>query len=263
MSTLAVVIPTRNMASTLGRALGSACHGGADEIVVVDDASEDDTAAVVERYQNEFPVVQYVRHPQKTEDHNAAQMDVWMGLKSDQVVGLAADDWLYSGAIEAMKSCSDAPAVFTDMDVFNEHGTYLGSLFHNWYGRKSAREVRSKVIAVVGAAETGFACAIRSDISRWLWTAGWHRLGPMMDNVGLTAAASTFGAAYMGVKGGAFTVHSGGSYGLNPNRTAEEYYELGKTAVAWLFSVGLDAATVRAIAGRNCCLNTNELENVA
>lgn len=256
MSTLTVIIPTRNMASTLGRAIESVL--AADEIIVVDDASEDDTEAVTKG----FPGVTYIRHPEKTRDHNAAQRDIWLGVKSNQIVGLAADDWLYPGAIEAMKSCADAPAVFTDMDVFDSSGKYLGGFYHHFYGRKTAAEVRQKLLAMSGAGETGFAGAIRSDIARWLWHAGWERLGPMMDSVGLTAVAAIFGAAYLGIKGGAFTVHASGSYGLNPHRTADEYYELGTTAVAWMLSVGLDATTVKAVAGKRCCLDPNALEVV-
>ncbi len=256
MSTLTVIIPTRNMASTLGRAIESVL--AADEIIVVDDASDDDTEAVAKG----FPGVAYIRHPEKTRDHNAAQRDIWLGVKSNQIVGLAADDWLYPGAIEAMKSCADAPAVFTDNDMFDDDGRYIGGFFHHFYGRKSAKEVRNRMITHFGSGETGFACAIRADMSNWLWHAGWDRLGPMMDSVGLAAVAAIFGATYMSVKGGAFTIRRAGSYGRNPKWTADDLYEMGSTAVSWMFSVGLDATTVKAIAGKRCCMNPELLESI-
>ena len=43
---VAVIIPNRNMAATLHKSLGSACHQGPDEAVVIDDASTDDSLAV-------------------------------------------------------------------------------------------------------------------------------------------------------------------------------------------------------------------------
>ena len=250
------------MASTLGRALESVCTSGADEVIVVDDASEDGTKDVVDGYAKRHDFVRYIRHPEKAADHNAAQRDIWMGVKSDQIVGLAADDWLYPGAIEGMKSCADSPAVFTDMDIFHEDGSYLYSMFHNFYGRKSPAEIRLRMATYYGAGETGFACAVRTDMAKWLWNAGWERLGPMMDTIGLAAVATLFGASYLSVQGGAFTMPPNGSYGLNLSRTAEEYYALGTTAVAWLFSVGVDSRTIRAIAGSRCCLNKEALESI-
>lgn len=242
MSTLTVIIPTRNMASTLGRAIESV--RAADEIIVVDDASEDDTEAVAKGFQG----VTYIRHPEKTADHNAAQRHIWLGVRSDQIVGLAADDWLYPGAIEAMKSCVDAPVVFTDADIFDGSGRYVSGIYHNFYGVKSPAEVREKLHARAGAGEHGFATAIRTDISAWLWHGGWQILGPAMDSVGLTMVAALFGAAYLSVKGGAFTVHEGGSYGRDPARSTEEHSRIADTAVSWMLSIGMDSATVRAVA---------------
>lgn len=256
MSTLTVIIPTRNMASTLGRAIESAKD--ADEIIVIDDASEDDTESVV----RSFDGVKYIRHAEKSIDHNSAQREYWTGVKTEQIVGLAADDWLYPGAIEALKSCSSAPVVFSEIDFFSDSGSYLGSFFHHFYGNKTHHDVRKK-FAIGGAMiESGFASAVRADISRWLWNAGWDRLGPMMDSVGLSAAACLFGATYLNVKGGAFTLHNVGSYGMNQNRTAEDYYQLGCTAVSWMFSVGLDSKTIKQIAHARCCLSKEFLERI-
>ena len=46
MTRLACIIPTHNMAATLGKALSSACHQAIDEIVVVDNNCTDRTAEV-------------------------------------------------------------------------------------------------------------------------------------------------------------------------------------------------------------------------
>ncbi|MEK7102069.1 MAG: glycosyltransferase family A protein [Patescibacteria group bacterium] len=63
---VSVIIPTYNNAATIGTALSAmlAQTYGNLEIIVVDDMSDDDTAAVVERYRAAHPdVIRYVRMP--------------------------------------------------------------------------------------------------------------------------------------------------------------------------------------------------------
>lgn len=58
---VSIVIPTRNRARLLGQALRSARGqtSGDCEIIVVDDASDDDTPALLSR---DFPEVRVIRH---------------------------------------------------------------------------------------------------------------------------------------------------------------------------------------------------------
>jgi glycosyltransferase involved in cell wall biosynthesis len=261
MSTLAVVIPVRNMASTLRRAVSSAVLGGADEVVIVDDASDDGTDEVAARCSEEWKCVSIVTHSQKSEDHNIAQEAAWRSVQSDQIVGLAADDFLYPGAIWSLKLAPDAPVVFSDYDVFDKSSRYLYSQCTRFYGRRTAAEIRSRFATSDYVTETGFCAAIRRDISSWLWTAGWQTLGPMMDTVGLMTAASLFGASYIPVRCGAF-FFSTDSYGHNSNRDAEWYFNMGTKAVDWVRSCGLDSSTVKGIARLRCCLNDKFFEEV-
>lgn len=253
MSTVAVVIPTRNMAQYLGRALGSVCHGGADEIVVIDDASEDDTPVVVEHWQNQYSHVQYIRHAKKLDDHNKAQRDVWLSLKSDQIIGMGADDYLYPGAISRLKSHADAPVVFGDADTINEIGNYLYSHTSDFYGVRSAQEVRERFQSPCNLIESGCGSALRADMVRWLWEHGWEQLGPLMDSVGYGTVAALFGAAYVPQKTVAVMVTET-SYGHRSRWTDDEIQHWARAAIGFMSYVGLDDLTVRAIARKRCCV---------
>lgn len=259
MSTLAVIIPVRNMATTLRRAVASAADGGADSVVIVDDASDDGTAEVAAACAAEWPRVSVVTHPQKSDDHNVAQEPVWRAVECDQIVGLSADDFLYPGAVWSLKLAADSPVAFADYDIFDVSGKYLYSQYSHAYGRRTADEVRKRFVSSDYCTESGFCAAIRRDIAMWLWSSGWQSLGPMMDSVGLMTAAALFGAAYVPMKCGAFSMRDGG-YGYDSSRTAEWYYALGTKAVKWVRSCGLDGETTKAIARLRCCLNDKLLE---
>lgn len=239
------------MAATLGRALGSACLGGADEIVVVDDASTDNTYNVVELWQKSHPHVQYVRHPEKSRDHNSAQRDVWLSLKSQQVVGLAADDWLYPSAIESMRQQAHSPVVFCDADAFDEHGRFLHWHMSNFYGYRAADEVRGRVCGDANLIESGIGSSLRIDIVRWLWQMSWDQLGPLMDSVGYGTVACLFGATYIRAKGAGLTIRER-SYGRNPDWTDDDYKAMGLRAVGWMEYAGLDRRTIQAMARKRC-----------
>lgn len=239
------------MAGTICRAIGSACHGGADEVVVVDDASEDDTAAVVEEWQNEFPCVRYVRHAEKAADHNAAQRDVWLSLTSDQVIGMGADDYLMPGAITAIKEHAAAPVVFGDADTVDENNRFLYSHTSAFYGPRSPLEVRQRMQSDVALIESGCGSALRADMARWLWMHGWEELGPLMDSVGYSVVACLYGAAYVPRKTVSITVSSS-SYGHASRWTDEQMMRFATAAIAFMRYVGLDEPTVKALASKRC-----------
>jgi glycosyltransferase involved in cell wall biosynthesis/SAM-dependent methyltransferase len=95
--TVAVVIPTYNHAQFLGEALESvlAQSRPADEIIVVDDGSNDDPEAIVRR----FPGVKYVRR--ENGGLSAARNTGLSSSTADKIVFLDADDLLHPGAVEA------------------------------------------------------------------------------------------------------------------------------------------------------------------
>ena len=92
---VSVVIPTYNHAHYLSEAIGSAAsrQGLAPEIIVVDDGSSDDPAAVVSRH----PGVRLIRQPNA--GLAAARNTGWRQADSPHVVFLDADDRLLPGAL--------------------------------------------------------------------------------------------------------------------------------------------------------------------
>jgi glycosyltransferase involved in cell wall biosynthesis len=96
-TTVAVVIPTFNHAPFLADAIQSASDQSrpADEIIVVDDGSDDDPAAVV----RQFPKVRFIRRDNG--GLSAARNTGLAATDADKVVFLDADDLLHRVAIEA------------------------------------------------------------------------------------------------------------------------------------------------------------------
>jgi len=94
---VSVIIPCYNYGRFLAQALDSVCTQDypAVEIVVVDDGSTDDTAAVAARY----PEVVYV--PQPNQGLSAARNAGIRASRGDYLVFLDADDWLLPGALAA------------------------------------------------------------------------------------------------------------------------------------------------------------------
>jgi glycosyltransferase involved in cell wall biosynthesis len=67
-----VVIPTRNKAATLSRAIVSAASQNPVEVLVVDDASTDDTPGIVEQLRGVYSCIRYERHSSKAADWQEA-----------------------------------------------------------------------------------------------------------------------------------------------------------------------------------------------
>src|SRR4051794_29900976 len=100
-ATVAVIIPTFNHAHFLADAIGSvlAQTRAADEIIVVDDGSTDDPAAVVA----EFREVRFIR--QNNRGLSAARNTGLASCATRYVVFLDADDRLLPIALQAGLAC--------------------------------------------------------------------------------------------------------------------------------------------------------------
>ena len=100
-SSVAVVIPCFDHSHVLGAALESVLSqdSPADEIVVVDDGSTDDPAAVV----SDFPGVSLIR--QEHRGPSAARNVGLRAVSADKVIFLDADDRLLPRAVSAGRAC--------------------------------------------------------------------------------------------------------------------------------------------------------------
>ncbi|MEZ5592004.1 MAG: glycosyltransferase family A protein [Gammaproteobacteria bacterium] len=111
--TISVIIPAHNRAHTLPRALDSvlAQTHPADEIILVDDGSSDDTAALLHTH---YPTVRYLHQP--NQGVSAARNSGIRVASGDWIALLDSDDaWLpHKLACQARQLDSGAPLIHSD-----------------------------------------------------------------------------------------------------------------------------------------------------
>jgi glycosyltransferase involved in cell wall biosynthesis len=101
LPTVSVLLPSYNHAHYIGVALAAlaAQTRAPDEILVIEDASTDDSLAVIESFQNELPQLRILRNRSNL-GVNAALNRGLREASSSHVVCSAADDWLEPEFIE-------------------------------------------------------------------------------------------------------------------------------------------------------------------
>ena len=209
---VSVVIPTWNRAATLGRAIVSAACQNPAEVVVIDDASTDDTPGIVEQLQGVYPCIRYVRHREKSADWQAAAATVYPSLVGSHVICMGADDRLLPGIVESVERFPTAAVVFHDYQVANPAGQIVG---HVGCGLESTTtmtpaEVRRRLREWPVPTETGIGAAIQL---QWLLKLGqhqWWNMGPWSDCIAYSVVAGTAGAVYVPQDGAVFTDDTSG-----------------------------------------------------
>jgi len=98
---VSVVIPARNMAATVPRAIMSAVRAGCDDIIVVDDASEDATAETVRMLSAGAPVRLLQTGLVRAGVCHARNIGI-AAARHDLIVPLDADDALMPDALRAL-----------------------------------------------------------------------------------------------------------------------------------------------------------------
>ena len=99
---LSVILPNFNHAEDLPRALRAMLRQGPalSEIIVVDDASTDNSVGVIEKFQQEYPIIRLIRHP----ENRGAPAALNTGLraaKGEFVYCGASDDFVLGGFFAA------------------------------------------------------------------------------------------------------------------------------------------------------------------
>src|SRR5690349_5161882 len=98
MPTLAVFMPNYNHAKLLPRAIEAIVSQNRqpDDFLIIDDASTDDSVAVIERYRQQYPFIRLVRH-QSNQGLMATMKTILSDIQADYLVGAAADDYMLPG----------------------------------------------------------------------------------------------------------------------------------------------------------------------
>ena len=252
---VSVVIPTHNRAATLSRAIVSAAMQNPVEVLVIDDASTDDTPGIVEQLRGVYPCVRLHRHEAKADDWQQAASALYPSLVGNHVIMMGADDTLAVGVVDSVGRHEDAAVVFHDYNVADASGTLTGSVRQGYDSAAGTRltpeQMRHRLRERPHATETGIGSGIRRDCLLWLNSLQWWRMGPWSDAIGYAAVGVRHGAAYVAGSGATFTVDNGG-YG-HQHRTgprAAEYHVaiwefLGKAGIP--FSVAAAICTKRGV----------------
>lgn len=204
---VSVVIPTYNRAGTLGRAIVSAAMQNPLEVLVIDDASTDDTPGIVEQLRGVYPCVRLHRHEAKAKDWQEAAAGLYATLRGTHVICLGADDTLAFGVVDSVNRHSDAAVVFHDYLVSNSEGTVIGAVTQgvDAVTNLTPKQMRHRLRERTNATETGIGSGIRRDCLLWLSALHWWRMGPWSDAIGYATVGVLNGAVYCPQTGATFT----------------------------------------------------------
>lgn len=231
---VSVVIPTHNRGDTLGRAIVSAAMQNPVEVLVIDDASTDDTPGIVKQLAGVYPCVRLHRRESKANDWQQAAAALYQSLRGTHVICMGADDTLAAGVVDSISHHEDAAVVFHDYWVANRDGEKIGAVVQgvDFCARLTPEQVRHRLCERANATETGIGSGIRRDCLLWLNSMEWWRMGPWSDAVGYAAVAVLHGAVYIAGAGATFTDDIGG-YG-HQHRTGPRVAEYHRAIWAFL-----------------------------
>lgn len=204
---ISIVIPVYNGEKTLRRALDSAVSQGADEVVVIDDASTDSTPDILA----EYPTLTVHRHPAKSEDHCKAMEPIIEAMDADYVIGLGADDWLYDGMVASVRRALGAAqgepgVVLCEFDHVAEDGRLLRTNRYSPVRVEFTPETyRAYIANHTMRAECGVAAAFRRNLLIWMQREGYASLGPWCDCYSALLCGLRAGAIYVPGPLAAFT----------------------------------------------------------
>jgi glycosyltransferase involved in cell wall biosynthesis len=111
--TLSVVLPNYNHARLIGRALRALLAQGraADEIIVIDDGSTDDSVSVINRFATKAPSIRLLSNPGNIGVIPTLQRGL-QAARSKYIYFAAADDWVAPGFFElALRRLETDPGV--------------------------------------------------------------------------------------------------------------------------------------------------------
>ena len=208
-----IIIPNYNHGRTLARALQSAVDQSADEVILVDDCSTDNSLEVAESFD-----ITIVRHQKKNENFLYGMESILRQLKTDYLVSLGADDILYPNIVSTMKDnlqiCPNKPGlIFCDYDLLQE-GDPPKTIESRKFKFKeptylSPAEAKEHMIkSGPSRLECGVGSAIRIDELNWLMDQHIFDLGPWTDSWGYITVAIKSGCLYIPGSFAGFTVVS-------------------------------------------------------
>lgn len=247
---VSVVIPTHNRGDTLGRAIVSAAMQNPIEVLVIDDASTDDTQGIVKQLAGVYPCVRLHRHEAKANDWQHAAAALYPSLRGTHVICMGSDDTLAAGVVDSVSRHEDAAVVFHDYWVANGSGTVTGAVTQGVESvtRMTPEQVRHRLRERPHASETGIGSGIRRDCLLWLNSLEWWRMGPWSDAVGYATVAVLHGAVYSPGAAATFTDDASG-YG-HQQRSGPRVAEYYRAIWGFLELAGIPFSVAAAICNK-------------
>ena len=250
MTTVAVLISTRNRSALLRKAVESAAWQKPDRIVIVDDASDDDTPLSIALLKGTYgDMIKHVANPAKSENwqDDLLRQVVWCGC--DQVICMGDDDELRAGLIDYVRLLN-APVTFSPYHVRHSPDAEPAGVVPTFIDaahpvRLSASDVSQRFTSPISPMETGIGSAMARDCMvaclRW----GMAKLGPWSDCVAYSTIAALHGAAYLPFIGAVFTERADG-YGAT-ERAGLRLHEYHLACWEFVRAAGLSPRVAAAI----------------
>jgi glycosyltransferase involved in cell wall biosynthesis len=251
---VSVVIPNRNYGATLERAIVSAFCQAPLEVVVVDDASTDNSCDIARHWEQlSRGVVRLVANRQKADNWQEAMAAVFHELAGDTVVCCASDDTLLPNMIHAADSFSGSPVVFAEYHVCYPELGHMHSVSHGIGSTVTltAEQVRGRIRGNGNATETGIGSAMRRDLLLWTASLRFWRCGPFGDSISYAAVAALHGATYVAGAGAAITSRPT-TYGRATASDDEQLRHYTEESRLFLKDAGVDEETARRLMEKRC-----------
>lgn len=125
MKLLTITIPCYNSAAYMERCVESLLVGGEDvEILIVDDGSKDETAAIADRYEAEYPTIVRAIHKENGGHGSAVNTGIWQA-KGLFFKVVDSDDWVNESSYkQILMSLKDIVATGKRLDMLLSNFVY-------------------------------------------------------------------------------------------------------------------------------------------
>lgn len=200
---IGMYMSARNEERLIGRAIRSAIVAGVDEVLVVDDCSTDGTVSAAADAAKDFHNCRIVCSGTRPVDGACFQQALYrevVGMKSEWLIGMGADDLLTPEGVNAFRRCVPDLVNFCDYLEVGEDGSVFGrkTCGYSHFRRHGRGGVRDRIVGNAAKHECGVGSFVHRDILGELYIdlEAW-RMGAWSDSIGLTAMALQHGATYI------------------------------------------------------------------
>jgi glycosyltransferase involved in cell wall biosynthesis len=217
-------VSSHNKATLIERSIRSACNQShaPERVVVCEDASTDDSRAIIRRLQSEYTNLGVIEYPVKAADWMRAYINFAAKSDADYIHLLAADDCIEQGFYKACQLAAPTAAgvILSNVRNVSLAGQIFGTSSYQLLLGHQFQTPNLRQWLHSGSLLGGTGTILSNAALQWLCRNGADRMGPWFDSVGYPAAAWALGIYYLPTCYGIFTQEEG-NYGGN-NRHAEQ-----------------------------------------